>query len=732
MTNPNLSRARTFRLLPTIFVLTVICCASLSPSFAQAPPPIPPAQQQFNTGRSRSLGEHIASLNIRATQLIQVLQTQMLRLSRWVEYFAWLLALVLIPASAVREWHENSGRGRNLFWWFGRLAVCLLLFGSAVPIIDELYVAGREIAEGNEAISGQAGQSLLFEFYSTQRDSFNQSYDKLVDGNFKVKGLDGQEFTVEPVNGSEKFLGVIYDQGPTIRDLSSNLNNSSYVMTRLFALMSVARVVMEAGDIWLIVLAGLMLLTFKMLAPIMVILGIDRKISQRTVTAYIWGLVIITLVWPSVSYFLRSLAYLGGNMAMATGDTDQVYAWTNAAQKALRNPLAQPFYTVVIGSLMMLGGGLALWISPFLAYSFAMGRVFEGVAQQASQFAGSIVGTGIEWVSANIGAKIARQADNTQLQGSYDAEGARAKGEREAANKGIDARREQAIASLKGDQKEKLTGIYAGMKRDTALAETNRDFQQRSQQLQTDLSRGNMQAQKEREIAENENSRKQQENSLWGGAVGEWWNIGGNTVSRVGSDIGRYVEKTGELPGKVARAIPHPKAQAAGAVAEAVGGVPGLAINAGADVVGGGIQAWGAWEKYRIQRDAVNKGAEERERIINNYNDKAGQNLSTFNTEMQNNHGQFADRSISIAKDYASRSAAGVNQGTEIRIEGVNRSAGMEKEASQIRFNSQMEAAEITRNAGVNAANLRAMQHVLSQVAGKVARDIEKGIEMRF
>jgi hypothetical protein len=51
---------------------------------------------------------------------------------------------------------------------------------------------------------------------------------------------------------------------------------------------------------------------------------------------------------------------------------------------------------------------------------------------------------------------------------------------------------------------------------------------------------------------------------------------------------------------------------------------------------------------------------------------------------------------------------------------------------NQIRYDGQMRAAEITRKAGMEAANLRVMQHVLSQVAGMVARDIQKNIEMRF
>ena len=101
----------------------------------------------------------------------------------------------------VREWHENNWEGRNLFWWFGRLAVCLLLFGSSVTIVDELYFVGKEVAEGRNH------DSTLYKFYADREDLFNTSYEKVVDGSFKVT-VRGQEFKVEPIDGAEAFLGV--------------------------------------------------------------------------------------------------------------------------------------------------------------------------------------------------------------------------------------------------------------------------------------------------------------------------------------------------------------------------------------------------------------------------------------------------------------------------------------------------------------------------------------------
>jgi len=701
-----------------IFALALIfCCASL-PSVAQSPPgPVPSPQQQtaLNTGRSRSLGEQIAALTTRARQLVQVLQTEMTtHLMKWVEYFAWLLALVLIPASAVREWHENAGRGRNLFWWFGRLAACLLLFGLAVPIIDALYVVGKDIAEGNESVGEQ---SLLFNFYSQHRDSFNQSYDKLVDGNFKVKGLDGHEYAIQPPDGSEPFLGVPYDQGTTIKDLTANLNDSSYTMPTLFALMSVARGVMDAGDVWLIALAGLLLLTFKLVAPLMVVLGIDRKISQRTVTAYVWGLVVLTLVWPSVSYFLRALAYMAGNMAMAVGDADQVYAWTASSQKALRNPFAQPFYTFVIGSLTMLGAGLALWVSPFIAYSIAMGRVFEGVAQQASQIAGSIVGAAVEWVSANVGAKIGREADNLQIQGAYDSEKERAKGELDYANLGAQARRMQAIGAARAYQAGGLASAWANWAERSGATTNQENFAimgakgQAIYAKELDLARGI------KEFGDNSISGEQQIKNISAQGISE-------VAHNVGSAVGQISGIYGREPG-----------------APNIGPVGGSEIGVIGAGVGHGISMAGSGAKFKLQTDAAALATNKRADNIQKYLDNV-----VGSPDQPGSHDRNRDFVIYNQQEFAKnqRDTAGV--AANVTVSGVNRAAGIQVDTAnrlyrfetgengpnQIRYDAQMRAAEVTRHAGVEAANLRAMQHVLSQVAGMVARDIQKNIEMRF
>ena len=115
----------------------------------------------------------------------------------WVNSIAVAVAILVLLFSFLRLWRENAGGGNsNLVFFFLRSLFFFGLVGSSVWIIGQMGATGREIAEGNE-INGNSGRGLLFEFYKAQRDSFNESYEKLVMGTFTVK-VDGRDFTVQP------------------------------------------------------------------------------------------------------------------------------------------------------------------------------------------------------------------------------------------------------------------------------------------------------------------------------------------------------------------------------------------------------------------------------------------------------------------------------------------------------------------------------------------------------
>jgi hypothetical protein len=365
-----------------------------------------------------SLSDHIARLSIKASQLLPYLQNEVLtHIQDWVYGIAVAVAVLVLLFSFLRLWRENAGGNSNLIFFFLRSLFFFGLVGSSIWIISQMAATGREIAEGKE-INGSAGRGLLFEFYKAQRDSFNESYEKLVMGTFTVK-VDGSDFTVRPsTDTAGTFVGVLYDSEGTIKDLDKKLSDSSYTLPTLFNLLSAARTILEAGDFWLLLLGAVLILVFKVAAPLMMAVAIDQKLAHKVSYPFVWGAGVLTLIWPAVSYFIRALAYLFGNMAMALGDSEPLYNWDNATMYAIKSNFASPVYVVAIATFMMIIAGGCLWISPYLAYRFSMGQVYEGVSAAMSQFAAMIIGTGVEAYSATAAASINQLAQNTQAQGT--------------------------------------------------------------------------------------------------------------------------------------------------------------------------------------------------------------------------------------------------------------------------------------------------------------------------
>lgn len=702
------------RLAAVIAILVMIYCASLT---AVAQTQTPSAQRQLTpqTERSGSFDAQVAKFGLKARELMSGLQTEMTSLMDWVEYLALVLMMVVIIGSGLREWHENNGEGRNLFWWFGRLAVCLLLFGGSVEIIDELYLVGKEIAEGRNH------DSALFRFYADREELFNASYEKVVDGSFKVT-VRGQEFKVEPIDGAEAFLGVTQDQGDTLRDITSKLDDSTYTLPRLFTILSIARSVMELGDVWLVVLAGLLMMTFKVTAPFMVVLGIDRKLSQRAVNAYLWGLIVLTLIWPSVSYFIRGLAYMAGNLAMSMGDQGQVYTFADATQKTMRFVDTQPVYTIGFGALMMLGSGLALWVSPFLAYSFSMGRVFEGVSQTASQYAASFVGAALEWVNANTAARISRQADKLQVEGANEAEQERARGEKRAADLGTQARLAQAVQGAKSQQITSLSQVHASLIREAGMANAGRAFQNSALYQQSMLNWRNLMTAKEKEIADNGVAKNQQLEELKAGWRSSGLELNGRALSGATPPLwgpSNNSDRTNVNSGGVKEGFK--------------GGVARInPLGAAGFSAGVVMQNYGNYLGWQLREEAVNRATQGRENNIRDYYSDMNKNLRAYTSEMYGANADFATAQTKVASASASEASKGVNEAYKIQLHTAHRVYDLETEANQARFDAQLKAADVNLRSGLEAARLRAINHVITQVAGKVTRDIEKGIEMRF
>jgi predicted PurR-regulated permease PerM len=55
-------------------------------------------------------------------------------------------------------------------------------------------------------------------------------------------------------------------------------------------------------------LSGFLLIAVRLAAPLMIAVAIDRHLANKISYPFLWGVVMLTLVWPIVSYLIRGLA----------------------------------------------------------------------------------------------------------------------------------------------------------------------------------------------------------------------------------------------------------------------------------------------------------------------------------------------------------------------------------------------------------------------------------------
>ncbi len=110
------------------------------------------------------------------------------------------------------------------------------------------------------------------------------------------------------------------------------------------------------------------------------------------------------------------------------------------------------------------------------AYRVLRGQVYEGVSQISMGWMLSTLGSALETYGLVAGAALHRQAENTQIQGIYNAEQTAAKKALEAANQSTEARLISSVAGVEGGLVTNLGQIQANQVTQTLMAEANKTF----------------------------------------------------------------------------------------------------------------------------------------------------------------------------------------------------------------------------------------------------------------
>ena len=664
--------------IPTLFILLwlPVLVQAQSPSPSPAPSPV------------RSLSDNIAALSQRAASLLPYIDNEIVsKLLGWFELLGWVFGNCLAGFAMLRIAREENGEGGNLYWWFGRLALFFVLSGTGLVIVNGFTAIGYEIANGNES----SQQSILQTLYLAQRDSFNESYAKFQQNMFTVK-VDGRETAVHPVPvGSESILGIIVDTDSTIQNFDQKADVSQWDLSTMMTWLNFERALIEFGDLILVLLSAALALAMKLAMPFMIACIVDKHLASKTTYPFFYGVIALTLLWPSVSKIIRIVAYMWGNVAMAVGDDSPLYIWSYETMRAITNPLAQPQYTVALAAFAMGLGALCLYGTPFISLYLLSGRIYESVATVVSSWMGAMVGTGIEKYSAEAAAALNRQAEATQYTAGYQADVTRAGGQQEAANTRAQGQRIAQLASIQAA----LTGQVAA----TQGAAT-------TQRMIIQAAAGFQKSQVGYEVARNIRDTD----------IGASLEIG-NIVAGAKRDL--YMN---------------------------AGNTSAAKIDQGVNVANAMIPP-----EFPIARGLVELPKYD---AITKRNRTANSAITEFSADTVQNRETAANRVIYSAQQYEGNMNIAIDEQAGAQRAGVNASAGQaiggyERGATQARhgveqnyqlevganrtvYASQITAAGEVRAAGLDAARLRQAAAVIAAVGREISREVGQGMRIRF
>jgi hypothetical protein len=650
------------------------------------------AQAQGSTpARSpvRTLSENIAALSQRAGELLPYFDNEIVsKLMGWFELLAWVIGNCLAGFAMLRVIREDNGEGSNLYWWFGRLALFFMLSGTSLAIINTMSAVGYEIANGNE--SGQ--QSVLQKLYQAQRDSFNDSYAKFQQNMFTVT-VDGRETAIQPVPlGSEAVLGIIVDTDSTIQNFDQKADVSQWNISTMMTWLNFERALIEFGDLILVILGAALTLGLKLAMPFMLAGIVDKHIASKTTYPFFYGLIALTLIWPSVSKIIRIVAYMWGNVAMAVGDSSPLYIWNYETMRAITDPLAQPQYTIALAAFAMGLGALCLYGTPFISLYLLSGRIYESVATVVSSWMGAMVGTGIEKYSAEAAASINRQAETTQYNAGYQADVTRSGGQLEGGNLRAQGQRTAQLASIQGA----LTGQVAA----TAGAATT---QRMIIQAAAGFQKTQVGADVARSIRETNISRDQQVGTTVAAATKEKVMVAGES----------HAAKTDLWGRNLSEAVP-----------------PEIPIIR--PVLSGGLQNAAIGTRNRTTNQTADAYRDNVTGLQNTAASKAVASSQQYESDIKVAIDKQAGEQIAGVNTGAGEAIGGYRRGAAEARGGVEQNYHKELDANRAIYVSQVDAADQIRNAGLEAAKLRQAAAVIFQVGREISREVGQGMRIRF
>lgn len=548
----------------------------------------------------------------------------------------------------------------------------MLVIGSAPYLLDIFTLIGKQIANPVKS----ANVELV--------KVFDEKMRQYVKANFSVE--DPNAIIAERLpNGEPGILGVINNKESSVADITLDLNFLNWNMPRMFSLLVISQNIIKFGGVLLALACLFILIGLKLASPIMAALGFDEKFAAQTFYPFCWGVATFCLSYPIVKEVAMYITYATGIIALSIYNSEPLYALDPNTAKIISTGNYDPGSSAAIVTFLFFIAALSYILSVVLAYKLLRGQVYESVNQISMGWMLSAVGTALETYGLVAGAAINRQAENTQIQGIYNAEKANAKAAFEAGKLQTDARRIQALAGVQGSLQTTLGQIYGSQTTNMLITNANRTTQLQQTRAATD-----------REIQSQRIDFTDRTNRL-----------GFDAAKQKGE---RFIEN-----GVQARE-------------NTLNMVPGSGVIGTRGLAGGVAQILGG-DTTQVREETMNMLTDEQYQLNLGQNTRSlssqRQNSETYQEELDASINQNADATIGAIQKGASINAGAAKQSEAIQTAGVNQAYSLELKANDVTFAGRNEAALINKTSAEEAAHLR----MAATVVTGFFRDMDRRLE---
>lgn len=594
-------------------------------------------------------------------------------------FLAWIIASFVLIFGFMRRFYDNKGIGpEQLVAWGVRTVIFMVVIGTSPFVVDALTSVGKFFARPVKSYNRQ----MVAEF--------DEKMKKYVKSNFAASDPNALLAETLP-NGEPGLVGIIFDKESSVKDVTSEMNILGWNMPRMFTLMVVAQNIIKFGGLFL-ALAGLFILIgLKLAAPVMSAFGFDDKFANQIFYPFCWGVTTFALAFPIVKEVTLYVAYGIGLIGLSIYNGETVFTLDPVTAQIITGRSYDPASSALIVTLLFLVASLCYILVPWLSYRVLRGQVFEGVSQISMGWMLSAVGTALETYGLVAGAAINRQAENTQIQGIYNAEQASAKKGLEAANISTEARRISSVAGAEGGLVSNLGQIRANQVTQTLITNANKTFGQLSSQAATRREITNMQAE-----AQGQNSSRildmAKENALRSQGTNQQFGMMKYEAIPGGSQI-------------MGTTLPIRK------------GVEFYDFNRGEHILQKSTNSMNntTTDTTGLQNENTNYVTQQKVDASNTYQ-------GDINQALENQ----ASQTVGAINAGSVVAASSAKQGAGIQIAGINQSAVMENKANQLNFEGRIEAAAINQKSATEAAHLRMMSSVVSGFFRDMDRRLEE------